>query len=58
VVPDALNFPQGCKFHPRCPVGKDKEICRTREPALRDVGEGKQAACWYAEGYDKNGKQD
>ncbi|MEL7566791.1 MAG: ABC transporter ATP-binding protein [Dehalobacterium sp.] len=34
VVPNLLNMPQGCRFHPRCPQCKD--ICRTKEPQLID----------------------
>ena len=45
-VPDPLHFPSGCKFHPRCPFGKDDEKCRTQEPVLEDYGPGHMAACW------------
>jgi oligopeptide/dipeptide ABC transporter ATP-binding protein len=31
-VPNPLNLPRGCTFHPRCPFVMD--ICRGREPAL------------------------
>lgn len=56
-VPDALHFPDGCKFHPRCPVGKNDKTCRTREPALLEVKKGKHGACWYAEGYKESFNQ-
>jgi oligopeptide/dipeptide ABC transporter ATP-binding protein len=46
-TPDAAHIPSGCRFHPRCPVAFDR--CRTDEPPLFDVGDGHQAACWFAE---------
>ncbi|MBE0536389.1 MAG: ABC transporter ATP-binding protein [Phycisphaerae bacterium] len=51
-VPDPLHFPDGCKFHPRCPIGADDERCRTIEPELRTVRPGRCVACWRAPGYD------
>lgn len=51
VVPNPLHFPAGCKFHPRCRVGCDKQRCQTREPPLREIAPGRRVACWEAEGY-------
>jgi oligopeptide/dipeptide ABC transporter ATP-binding protein len=51
-VPEPLHFPTGCKFHPRCPVGSNDERCRTVEPQLREVTQGRSVACWYAPGYE------
>ena len=48
VVPDPLHFPSGCKFHPRCPIGKDDIQCQTEEPILREIRPGRCAACWKA----------
>lgn len=48
VVPDPLHFPKGCKFHPRCPIGKDDIQCQTKEPILREIQPGRCAACWKA----------
>ena len=48
-VPDPLHFPTGCKFHPRCPIGRDLKRCQTIEPELREVRPGRYAACWEAE---------
>lgn len=48
-VPSPLNPPNGCRFHTRCPVGKDKEICRTLEPPLMDVSAGHAVACHFPE---------
>jgi len=47
-VPNPLHFPDGCKFHPRCPIGKDDKRCQTEEPPLREICPGHCAACWYA----------
>ncbi|HEX7667972.1 MAG TPA: ABC transporter ATP-binding protein [Polyangiaceae bacterium] len=33
-VPDALAFPPGCRFHPRCPHAMP--ICREKAPELRE----------------------
>lgn len=51
-VPNPLEFPSGCKFHPRCPIGRDDKRCQTVEPQLREVADGRSVACWYAEGYE------
>jgi peptide/nickel transport system ATP-binding protein len=41
-VPNPLNPPSGCTFHPRCPQASD--ICRAERPALRDF-KGIKIAC-------------
>jgi peptide/nickel transport system ATP-binding protein len=41
-VPNPLNPPTGCTFHPRCPQATD--ICRAERPALRDF-KGIMIAC-------------
>ncbi|MBN2455392.1 MAG: ABC transporter ATP-binding protein [Sedimentisphaerales bacterium] len=51
-VPEPLHFPGGCKFHPRCPVGKDDKRCQSVEPELKEVRQGRWVACWYAPGYE------
>ena len=50
-VPNPLHFPTGCKFHPRCPLGRDLKHCRDREPPLREVRPGHWAACWRCPDY-------
>lgn len=52
-VPEPLNFPAGCKFHPRCPIGCNDKRCQTIEPKLKEVSRNHSAACWYAPGYEK-----
>jgi len=42
-VPNPVNPPQACRFHPRCPYTRD--ICREVEPQLEDVGQGHIVAC-------------
>jgi len=44
MVPDALNFPNGCRFHPRCPFVSKK--CRIEEPPLTNTGNGHEVRCW------------
>ena len=44
VVPDPLDAPPGCPFHPRCPHAM--EICTREMPSLKPVGTDHQAACW------------
>jgi len=43
-IPSPVNPPSGCRFHTRCPsyIG---DICRTKEPLLVDVGNGRVVAC-------------
>ncbi|WP_291937625.1 dipeptide ABC transporter ATP-binding protein [Limnohabitans sp.] len=42
-VPNPVNRPTGCHFHPRCP--KATERCKVEEPVLKNVGMLHQAAC-------------
>lgn len=42
-VPNPINPPSGCRFHPRCPFAKD--VCKVKEPELKDVGNGQMVAC-------------
>ncbi|MFH1923408.1 MAG: ABC transporter ATP-binding protein [Planctomycetota bacterium] len=46
MVPSPLRFPQGCKFHPRCPFRQS--ICESEEPELREIRPGHQARCHFA----------
>lgn len=51
-VPNPLNFPSGCKFHTRCPIGCKDPKCQTQEPSLEEVSPGRSVACWHAEEYE------
>ena len=42
-VPSPLNFPSGCRFHPRC--GFVAEVCRCGEMSLLDFAEGHSSRC-------------
>jgi peptide/nickel transport system ATP-binding protein/oligopeptide transport system ATP-binding protein len=46
-VPSPLNPPQGCRFHPRCPVALD--ICSQEEPQFKELLPDHWVACWVAE---------
>ena len=42
-VPNPMSPPSGCRFHPRCPLAKEE--CKTQEPGLRKLGDGRDVAC-------------
>ncbi len=56
-VPNPLNPPSGCTFHPRCPYARDK--CKQDAPALAKF-EGTDVAChavieaWQAQSVNKS----
>ncbi|HIJ74192.1 MAG TPA: ABC transporter ATP-binding protein [Candidatus Hydrogenedentes bacterium] len=43
-VPNATDFPPGCRFHPRCPHAMD--VCEHDEPRSGPPGEDHTVACW------------
>ena len=43
-VPNLVNPPTGCRFHPRCPHAMD--ICRKKRPELRKTENNHLAACY------------
>ena len=46
-VPSPVNPPSGCTFHPRCNYAKD--ICKTRTPEYRDIGDEHFVTCHFAD---------
>jgi peptide/nickel transport system ATP-binding protein len=46
-MPRLDAMPNGCRFHPRCPVVRPR--CSAEQPALLDAGDTK-AACWVHSG--------
>ena len=45
-IPDAINPPSGCAFHPRCPFAVER--CRVERPEMRKLGRTR-VACHLAE---------
>jgi len=43
-VPDLLNSPQGCRFHPRCYRVTKK--CKIETPDLKSIDSDRMVACW------------
>ncbi|ETX29898.1 ABC transporter ATP-binding protein [Roseivivax isoporae] len=46
-VPAPADWPQGCRFAPRCPLAID--TCRAESPPFAEVAPGHAAACWRSE---------
>ena len=42
-IPNPMDPPKGCPFHPRCPLVK--KHCRTAQPVLTSIGKGRHVAC-------------
>ncbi|WP_135506468.1 ABC transporter ATP-binding protein [Roseovarius aestuariivivens] len=45
-IPDAINPPSGCAYHPRCPIAVER--CSRERPKMRKIGETR-VACHLAE---------
>ncbi len=43
-IPEYLNPPPGCRFHPRCPAVRD--ICRKEKPIYFNCGDNHKTACF------------
>jgi len=49
-VPSPVNPPEGCRFHPRCPLRAqlgNPEICAAEVPPLIDLGADHLCACHF-----------
>lgn len=44
MIPSLYNLPKGCYFNPRCSYAM--EICRQKEPELKEIGNGHLCSCW------------
>jgi peptide/nickel transport system ATP-binding protein len=58
-VPDQVNIPSGCPFHPRCPryrQMKDRlaDLCPTQQPPWQETETGKRIFCHIPAGELKN----
>ncbi len=51
-VPNLINPPTGCRFHPRCPYAKD--ICSKEKPPMIEYEPGHQVACFL---YSSKGEE-
>ncbi len=47
-VPDPIDPPPGCAFHPRCSHAVER--CRRERPPLSELNENHSLACWLNEG--------
>jgi len=47
-IPEYINPPPGCRFHPRCPEAMD--FCRQEKPAFYQVGDDHKVACFLYRG--------
>ncbi|MED2009268.1 ABC transporter ATP-binding protein [Brevibacillus borstelensis] len=45
-VPNPLDMPDGCAFHPRCPAATEE--CKQNKPQLQEVALNHLARCFYA----------
>lgn len=50
-IPNALNPPDGCRFHVRCPYAK--EICRVEEPMMKEILPNHFCSCHVTEEENK-----
>ncbi len=54
-IPDYVDPPGGCRFHPRCP--HVMPVCRERRPELFQVGPGHRAACFLYQSTPDSGRR-
>jgi peptide/nickel transport system ATP-binding protein len=53
IAPSPSAWPQGCRFHPRCPKAMD--ICKREVPPLREVRPNRHVACHLYNGTGTGG---
>ena len=46
-IPSPLDPPDGCHFHPRCPIATD--ICNKDRPHIQTISKSRDAACHHLE---------
>jgi len=46
ISPSLINYPNGCRFHPRC--RNVMEICRQKHPGMAEVKDGHFVRCFHA----------
>ncbi|MBS4023979.1 MAG: ABC transporter ATP-binding protein [Dethiobacter sp.] len=52
-VPNPLNMPDGCHFHPRCRHVMD--VCKVKMPPLLEESPGHKIRCWLFNGHREGG---
>jgi peptide/nickel transport system ATP-binding protein len=45
-IPNLLDPPRGCRFHPRCPLAAP--VCGSVKPELRTLADGRRVSCHLA----------
>ncbi len=45
--PDPVNVPEGCSYHPRCPLADEQ--CRREDPEFRSAGDDHEVTCFHWE---------
>ncbi len=55
-MPDPINLPTGCLFHPRCPMRR--EICMKSAPALVEVERGHFVRCFLYHGVEERAENE
>jgi peptide/nickel transport system ATP-binding protein len=47
-IPEYIDPPPGCRFHPRCPQAMD--VCRQEKPSFFKIGDDHEVACFLYQG--------
>ena len=47
LMPDPVNLPSGCPFHPRCPYADEQ--CRREKPVLKELTSGHFCRCHHCD---------